>query len=149
MQMSYDVVVKKIDLMRRRWANAAIVDIDAAIHEELAKIAHLEAQYWKAWDRSQNVEMPLEETKRLQRLYGITVRPVGDPGFLDGVLRCIDRRIKLMGLDAPMKIDIEAKVRYMAEAAGLDPDQAVEEARQVIAEARANMQARLAHEADG
>jgi len=137
-----------IVVLRRRWANTAIRDIDAAINEQLAKLDHLESQYWQAWERSQGIEMPLDEIRRLQRQYGITIRPAGDVTFLDGVMKCIDRRIKLMGLDAPMRVDITAKVRMMAEAAGLDPDAAVEEARRVIAEAKSEMAARIQRETD-
>ncbi len=41
-------------------------------------------------------------------------------------IRLLDREAKLMGLDAPMKVDIEAKVRAMAIQDGFDPDEAVE-----------------------
>jgi hypothetical protein len=29
---------------------------------------------------------------------------VGDPRYLDGVLKCIDRRCAILGIDAPKKI---------------------------------------------
>jgi len=39
---------------------------------------------------------------------------------------------KLLGLDAPIRIDIEHRIREMALQEGLDPDEAVEEARAII-----------------
>lgn len=60
----------------------------------------------------------------------------GNPMFLIGVQWCIDRRIKLLGLDAPLKIDLEQRIRGMAIAFGLDPEQAVSEAMAVIREVR-------------
>ena len=48
----------------------------------------------------------------------------------------MDRRAKLLGLDAPQKVDHEHRIRMLAEANGFDPDEAVEEARRVLREAR-------------
>jgi transcriptional regulator with XRE-family HTH domain len=130
-----------ITVMRRRWAMVSMGNIDAKIQEEIAKLNNLEAEHWSAWERSKANELPLEERQRLLRQYGIRVSAVGDAAFLNGILTCIDRRIKLQGLDAPIRVDITAKIRMMAEAAGLDPDEAVEEAKKVIAEARAALSA--------
>lgn len=136
---SLEHVENSIRILRRRWANSSIRDIDAAIQEEIAKIDNLESEHWQAWERSKAVELPIAERQRLLRQYGIRITTVGDATFLQGVLACIDRRIKLLGLDAPIKVDITTKIRLMAEAAGLDPDEAVEEAKRVIAEARAGL----------
>jgi hypothetical protein len=61
------------------------------------------------------------------------------PKVLDGnvnaaqaVLKIMERQSKLLGLDAPVRIDIEHRIREMAAAEGLDPDEAVEEARAII-----------------
>lgn len=126
-----------ITVMRTRWANAAIVDIDEAIREELAKINQLEAEFWDAWDHSKIDLVLTEEQARLLRMKGVRVTLAGDVSFLNGVLSCIDRRIKLKGLDAPIKIDIGQRVRDLARAAGLDEDEAVRKAEEVIKEARA------------
>jgi hypothetical protein len=60
----------------------------------------------------------------------------GNAMYLMGVQWCIDRRIKLLGLDAPLKIDIEQRIRAIAITFGLDPDAAVQEAMAVIKEVR-------------
>ena len=44
------------------------------------------------------------------------------------VLQIMDRRIRLLGLDAPHRIDITGWIREMAAAEGLDPDQAAQDA---------------------
>jgi hypothetical protein len=58
---------------------------------------------------------------------------------LSGDLECIDRalkiearRAKLLGLDAPEKVDIEWRIRLMARSLGLDEDAAVAEAEREI-----------------
>lgn len=61
----------------------------------------------------------------------------GNPAFLEVVLKCMERRAKLLGLDQPMRIDIEMELRLEAERHGLDPDDVVAEAEAVMAEAEA------------
>ena len=48
------------------------------------------------------------------------------------VLRCMERASKLLGLDAPQKVDITHRLRLMAEAEGLDYDELLAEANDVI-----------------
>ena len=60
----------------------------------------------------------------------------GDPKAGGIVIRSMDRRATYLGLDAPVKIDLEQRIRDGAIAEGLDPDEAVEIARQIIRENR-------------
>jgi hypothetical protein len=48
------------------------------------------------------------------------------------VLRCMERASKLLGLDAPQKVDITHRLRLMAEAEGLDYEELLAEANDVI-----------------
>lgn len=48
------------------------------------------------------------------------------------VLRCMERSSKLLGLDAPQKVDITHRLRLMAEAEGLDYQELLAEANDVI-----------------
>jgi hypothetical protein len=48
------------------------------------------------------------------------------------VLRCMERSSKLLGLDAPQKVDITHRLRLMAEQEGLDYDELLAEAQSVI-----------------
>jgi hypothetical protein len=50
------------------------------------------------------------------------------------VLRLMERRAKYLGLDAPARVDIEHRVRVLAEQLGLDPDAAVAEASRILQE---------------
>jgi hypothetical protein len=60
----------------------------------------------------------------------------GDLAAQAAVLRILERESKLLGLDAPAKMDVESKVRLMAIEAGIDPDQAVAEAERLLKAAR-------------
>lgn len=48
------------------------------------------------------------------------------------VLDILTRRARMLGLDAPVRVDITDLVREIALAAGLDPESMVMEARQVV-----------------
>ena len=48
------------------------------------------------------------------------------------VLSIMDRRAKLLGLDAPQRIDLTGWIREMAIAEGLDPDQTVRDAESIV-----------------
>lgn len=48
------------------------------------------------------------------------------------VLRCMERASKLLGLDAPQKVDITHRLRLMAEQEGLDYEELLAEANDVI-----------------
>ena len=56
----------------------------------------------------------------------------GDVNATRTVLSIMDRRAKLLGLDAPARIDLTAWIREMAIAEGLDPDQAVRDAESIV-----------------
>jgi hypothetical protein len=95
------------------WRAEAVATRDASIAKELAQIKMLQSEYWTAWESSKT-----ERTKARQETDGTKDRsgkPIvkkssmekeqrdGNPAFLQGVLSCIDRRCKLLGLDAPVK----------------------------------------------
>lgn len=61
---------------------------------------------------------------------------LGDHKATGTVLSIMDRRAKLLGLDAPQRIDITNWIRGMAVAEGLDPDQAVRDADAIVREAK-------------
>lgn len=50
---------------------------------------------------------------------------------LDRVIRIHERRCKLLGIDAPTKIDISDLMRRLAEEEGIDPAEAVAEAERI------------------
>lgn len=144
-QISLDLKV-----VEERWRKAAIGDVDAVRGRELAKIDHLERTYWASWLRSLE-EKQITSTKRRGglRLVGKAEKEQttteaslrkeqrdGNPAYLSGIQWCIERRCKIWGLDAPVKIDITERIRQLAAESGLDPDDAVREAERVLAATR-------------
>jgi hypothetical protein len=56
----------------------------------------------------------------------------GDVNASATCLKIIEREARLLGLDAPARIDVTARIRQMAVEEGLDPDEAVEEAQRIV-----------------
>lgn len=113
--VTQSTVSRDLVAIQKEWIKSTLFDFDAARGRELARIDALERQYWAVWDRS------LDEVERSTLQYkakdgkpggapvvaGETIRK--DPGLgnlqaLAGIQWCIDRRCKLLGLDAPTKL---------------------------------------------
>lgn len=110
--------------IRSEWRESMLDDFNEAKSRELAKIDHLESTYWKAWEDSMK---PIKKqrkkfTGKVDRFkpqdkqqvnefdtIDSTEERQGNPRFLDGVMRCIEKRVDILGLDAPQKIQIDEK----------------------------------------
>lgn len=112
-------VSKDATRLRAEWRQLRDRDRDAWIETELAKLDAAEAEAWRF----------VAEGGR-PRLFG-----------LDRVLAVMDRRARLLGLDAPTKIDIAQSVKDRAEAVAREHDLDV-------AEVMAEMEAVLAGRVD-
>ena len=107
-------VSRDLATIRKAWIKSTLVDFNLARGRELAKIDYLELTYWEAW------RLSLEESKSKTMNIragqdgkpaptGETIRTEegrGDMRALAGVQWCISRRIKLLGLDEVVKIDM-------------------------------------------
>lgn len=71
-----------IKFVRERWMAQATQQIAEARGREADKLNRLEQTYWKDWEKNHNLKA------------------------LNGVLNCIDRRAKLLGLDVVPKADL-------------------------------------------
>jgi len=60
----------------------------------------------------------------------------GDCHAIEIVLKLQDRRAKLLGLDQPLRVDVETRIRMMAADLGLDADEVVAEAGRIIRSGR-------------
>ena len=107
--LSKATVCRDLQVLQREWLQSALVDFNEAKAQELAKVDRLEREYWAAWERS------CEDAER-ERIEGNKDTPTkrvltreeqsGDPRFLAGVQWCIERRCKIIGIDAPQRTEI-------------------------------------------
>ncbi len=107
---------RDLKAIQAQWIESALIDFDDAKAQELAKIDRLEREYWDAWERSkQNKESTTKEQTKGEGVLGDgkvkaqkrSEGQVGNPSFLSGVQWCIERRCKIIGIDAPVRQDIK------------------------------------------
>jgi hypothetical protein len=104
-QIGYD-----LDAIRQEWLHSTLIDFNAKKAEELARIDHLEREYWAAWEASKK-ERQTTTTEQSRDAVGEKFKAglrkteqTGDPRYLEGVRWCINKRAEILGLNAPQKI---------------------------------------------
>ncbi len=109
-EVTRQTITRDIKTIQKRWLASSLVDFNEAKAESLAKIDNLEEIYWIQFLASED---PIVKRKTAKKIDGQTTEATqeislgaGDPRFLQGVQWCIDRRIKLLGLDAPVKREV-------------------------------------------
>ena len=115
--MSQPMVSYDLAAIQRVWAQHTAFDLDAAKRKELARIDVLERTYWEAWEDSKGQhevtttqidewEVPAKghKTASIRR-----EMHNGTPAYLTGVMACIEKRCKLLGLDAPVKQELTGR----------------------------------------
>jgi len=126
--LSEATVSRDLKALQQEWHESSLLDIDAAKARELARIDELERTYWQAWKRS--CEDAETETARVVETAGGRRRvaqkqtkcQAGDPRFLQGIQWCIERRCKVLGIDAPEKLEHSGGIRVIG-IGGIDPDE--------------------------
>jgi hypothetical protein len=117
-QITYD-----LKTIQARWQADTTRATEERKAEEVAGIEHLERTYWDAWDRSIGVTTITTKTAEAAGADGAkqkaTVRTEelnGDPRYLLGVQWCKQKRIDILGLDAPRKHEVTGEkggpIRY-------------------------------------
>jgi len=112
---NYDItqqtVSRDLKTIQERWFASSLRNFDEAKAQEIAKVDHLELVAWEAYQSSIK---PIIKQKISKKVDGQTTeatqeayRGYGDVRFLEMVYKCIDRRCKLLGLDAPVRQDVD------------------------------------------
>lgn len=107
-QQTISLDIKKI---RAEYARKRLDRLQEYLNVELAKLDAVEREAWSAWERSigkarkivkkRNSNGDWEESESEEDL-------VGDPRFLTQVQAAVDRRIRLLGLDAPQEVMVNS-----------------------------------------
>ena len=113
--LSQSTISNDLKALQAEWVKSSLVDFSEAKAKEVAKIDKLEREYYRAWRRScedaetvkQKGEPAGTEGKvKTASVEKTTKGQAGDPRFLQGVQWCIDRRCKIIGIDAAAKLDV-------------------------------------------
>lgn len=97
-------VYKDLKQLLINWKREHEENIDLYITKELSKLDKIEAELWDAWERSKKRIVSKIRQSGLQKERSETF--AGNPRYLDLVLSVQQRRAKLLGLDAPVKVDL-------------------------------------------
>lgn len=97
-------VYKDLKQLLINWKREHEENIDLYITKELSKLDKIEAELWDAWERSKKRIVSKIRQSGLNKERSETF--AGNPRYLDLVLSVQQRRAKLLGLDAPVKVDM-------------------------------------------
>lgn len=116
------MVYKDMQKLLVEWKRERMANIDDYVTQELRKLDKIEAELWDAWETSKTGRVKekkrtsarprkvLIEDEKTADYYGYdetsNETSAGNPRFLDLLLNVQQRRAKLLGYDAPIKIDI-------------------------------------------
>ena len=114
--ISITTVCRDIKVLIRWWKRSSVKNIDSLKQIELNKINKLEIEYWEAWERSKNdAEQKIKRQRQTANNEPINEAQIksdsqnGDPRYLAGVQWCIEKRCKIIGIDAPEKHEVMTK----------------------------------------
>lgn len=112
-QISYD-----LKIIRKRWREAQIRSYNEHVELQLAKIDQAEREYWAAWAATKGEES-IETTEKGMTPKGeidkVSVRrrkTHGTPAYMDGILKCIEQRSKLLQLEPNAAIGAVIRLGY-------------------------------------
>ena len=117
-------ISRDLDTLRERWRMVNLANISEIILEQLNKLDLMEVELWEAWDRSKR-EFREKRTKGtgLKKLskdggeYGgneilgisevtdVTKEKEPNVGYMSALLQLMERRAKLIGLDAGLNLN--------------------------------------------
>lgn len=109
--VSHITIKKDVDALFEEWRAERQPTFDEAVIKELQKLDRIESQAWDGWEKScRDAEKTIEESGATDKGDFIKSRKEvapqsGDPRFLDVILRAMQRRCTILGIDAPKKIE--------------------------------------------
>jgi hypothetical protein len=117
------VISTDLKAIRKEWVKSAVADFGERQAEELAKVDEIERAAWIGWAKSQEDAQTLvaevseqeeaadakkkkAQKPRRQTTKQTTKGQAGDPRFLAIILKAIERRCTILGLDAAKRLQI-------------------------------------------
>lgn len=88
------------------WKRERLDTIDEYVTQELRKLDAMEQQAWEAWEASKRDKKRIKRNQDEDGSEITTETSAGNPKFLDILLNIQQRRAKMLGFDAPTKIEI-------------------------------------------
>lgn len=109
LQVTEQTVQRDIAVVRERWKQAGIHDLNERKAAELERIDWAEREAQRGWTRSLRDEVTVTQEEGGENGGRTITRrrgQAGNPAFLQTVLKCVDQRCRILGLNAPERIDV-------------------------------------------
>ena len=124
--ISAATVINDIREIEDRWANTFMQGQTLTMFKvkELVKLEKYEEELWDAWQHSKTIgqitrkQLDKDGQPEKRGSVALTKRD-GDPKFMELLLKVSERKSKILGLDAPLKLDTSDEKR-MQDAENLD-----------------------------
>ncbi len=107
--ISQSQVSRDLKFCSKKWQEEAKEAIEEIKAKDLVKLDRLERKYHIGWRRSiekqktDRTKTSVSDGKLTTESSSEEKTHIGDPRFLDGVLKCLTRRAEILGYDAPSK----------------------------------------------
>jgi hypothetical protein len=113
LELSKPTICREVKAIRAAWQEETIADRNEYVQMEMQRLRLVESEFWAAWGRSQENQTTITEVDALssveaQMQEAIGGAPIktstkvqqqsGNPQFLNGVVKVIETRCKLLGL---------------------------------------------------
>ena len=121
-----------LQAIREEWRKSALMNFTERQAQELAKLERLEAEAWDAWERSKAEQLqtyaeteqtlpadgepaaaPVPRKPRTKRSKSSIrkTQSAGEDRFMEVILKCVERRCKMLGIDAPSKVELSGGLK--------------------------------------
>lgn len=117
-KISQTTVFRDLKAIQQQWKKETNLDIDEIKIVQLKKIDNLEREFWAGWHRSYGPTRKKTIKKKTDPDGTTDEKQVqewelaGDPRFLQGVLQCIERRCKILGIDQIGEVNVFQNVTF-------------------------------------
>jgi hypothetical protein len=142
LELNQSNISRELTKIKAGWKAETNRDYDLVVEEQLNRLSMIECEYWDGWQRSQVIkEQTMQERMneavesskaKVQRR---TETRVGDPRFLEGIIKCVQERGKLLDLypshsdrsetisgNAPPGLSVDAVQLIRAQILGVSTD---------------------------
>ncbi len=128
LELNQSQISRELSKIKATWKAEATRDYDLHVDEQLRRLAMVEAEYWSGWERSQTAKEQSLSEKMAEAASGGDAKTkiqrrsetrVGDPRFLEGIVKCNQERSKLLDL---YPTSSASALDSNASAPGLSPD---------------------------
>lgn len=107
--ISHAMIARELQVIRQRWLEEQVKNFDELQQRELLRLDKIECEMWDAWEKSK-ADQITSTARREDGMIAKTVNEVkkaqqtGDAQYMQVIMRCIEKRCKILGLDAPEKV---------------------------------------------